>query len=53
MQFELITVSFDPSGRTWSVHARADVDQDWDHFDGPEGELDDLLALARDVATGG
>jgi hypothetical protein len=53
MEFDLITVSFHPSDRTWCVRARADVDQDWDHFEGSEGELDELLSLARDVATGG
>jgi hypothetical protein len=39
--------------RSWTVQARAGEGSGWTHYDGHEGELDDLLAIARDTMTGG
>lgn len=50
---ELMSVDWAPETREWTVYARPSAEQDWATFDGAEGELWDLLALAHDVVTGG
>jgi hypothetical protein len=50
---ELMSVSWDADGRTWAVAARASANSGWANWEGTEDELDELLALARDVMTGG
>jgi hypothetical protein len=37
----------------WVVWVRRSAGADWESFDGTEGELADLLDLARDYVTGG
>lgn len=50
---DLIVVSWDDNAREWEVSARAHGTAEWSVFEGAEDELDTLLSLARDVATGG
>jgi hypothetical protein len=49
----LMEVRWDKAKRTYEVSARANQEQPWSVFKGGEGEVDTLLALARDVMTGG
>ena len=37
----------------WVAWVRRSAEDDWESFDGTEGELADLLALAHDYVTGG
>lgn len=50
---ELIKVTWHPKDRTWTVGARASSQSEWSIFDDAEDQLDELLGIARDVATGG
>ena len=50
---DLIVVAWSEDSREWTVSARASDEHDWSSQEGDEGELDDLLSIARDVATGG
>lgn len=49
----LIEVIWNPTQRSYCVKARASSQSEWNYFDGDETELDSLLAIARDVMTGG
>lgn len=48
----LIEIDWHRTGR-WLVRARASGADSWSAWIGDEGDLDELMALARDVATGG
>jgi hypothetical protein len=50
---DLIVVSWDEDNREWEVSARPSGTDEWSVFEGAEDELDTLLSLARDLATGG
>lgn len=49
----LIEVIWNESQRSYVVKARASIESDWNYYDGDEDQIDELLALARDVMTGG
>lgn len=50
---DLIIMSYSESAERWSVSARASGDSEWVTHEGSAEELDTLMSLARDVATGG
>lgn len=50
---DLIVASWDEENREWEVSARPSGTGEWSVFEGAEDELDTLMSLARDVATGG
>lgn len=49
----LMIVSWHEANRTWRVASRPSARVNWVTQEGGEGELDTLLSIARDVATGG
>lgn len=49
----LIEVIYNASQRSYVVKARASIESDWSYFEDTEDQIDELLALARDVMTGG
>ena len=50
---ELIKVFWEPDRRLWMVFAREGRGKGWATYEGSETELDTLLAMARDLVTGG
>lgn len=50
---DLIMVSWSELNREWQVSARRSPDDEWSTLKGGEEELDNLMSMARDVATGG
>jgi hypothetical protein len=50
---QLIEVEWHTEDRRWTVRARATEMDSWSVWMGSEDELDQLLSVARDVATGG
>lgn len=50
---DFIVAACNPDTLEWTVSARASIESDWSTFEGAEDELDTLMSLARDVATGG
>lgn len=53
MMEKLVEIYWDPDTRRYSVSSRSGKDQGWATYEGSETEFDELLALARDIVTGG